>query len=349
MSDEIRELMSKGYANPTTLAPEHDTPHRIQHDVPRWSENYCSQAYDPATGLGVWLHIGRTNYRPDLWREIAVVYLPDGRFVTVKGYGRAETNDGPGAATMRFRALEPWNRWRKTLDGAGVVLEAATPWQGLVRDGEHVPVAFDLEFEGVHPAWDVGSEMRKQSWGHVHYEQVCAVTGTVAWADQTVPFAGTGIRDHTHGPRDYTAINHHCWLHTVFPDGSGFITVDVDVEGHRLSVASTFDDTATFDAEVVATPMLTAQSQATDPWQLAIRDHTGHLWEIEGEQLHVMPYAFIGECEIALGYEPSSANQQLYEGQTRLTCGGKTGFGLTERSLRVTPAARLATTGGRPR
>ena len=324
------------YTHPDTLRPTDEAPYPINTELPLWSENYCSQAYDPNTRVGVWLHMGRTHYKSDLWREVAVIYLPDGDFVVVKGYGRNQHDRGPGSATMRFAYEEPWNTWTKTLDGAGVHVPAGTAWNGLVPDGLHIPVSFELSFAGLHPAWDVGAEMKQQTWGHSHYEQVCAVTGTIRWGDQEIALDGTGIRDHTQGPRNYTTVHRHCWLHGAFPSGKGFILLDVDVEGHRMSRAATFTPTATRDAEVIETPMLGDHTEHSDPYRLVLRDDDGEEAVITAEQVHVMPYGFIGESEVTLGYQPDAVSHQFYEAHTRFQWDGETGYGLTERSVRVT-------------
>lgn len=325
------------YTHPELLDPADEAPHEIKSELPLWSENYCSQAYDPVRRIGVWLHMGRTHYKPDLWREVAVIYLPDGDYVVVKGYGRNQHERGPGSATMRFAYDEPWNRWTKTLDGAGVHVPAGTAWGGLVPDGLHIPVSFELSFTGLHPTWDVGAEMRQQTWGHSHYEQVCAVAGTIRWDDQELALAGTGIRDHTQGPRDYSTVHRHCWLHGAFPSGRGFILLDVDVDGHRMRRAATFGRESTHDAELVETPMLGHHREHSDPYRIRLRDHTGADATIEATQLHVMPYGFMGASEVSLGYCPEAVSHQFYEAHTEFTWDGETGYGLTERSVRVTP------------
>jgi hypothetical protein len=299
---------------------------------PLWSENYCSQAYDPSSGVGVWMHLGRTHYDPTLWREAVALYLPGGDHVVIKGYGRGPEDLGPCGATVRFSCDRPWRQWTKTVRGSGVRLPRGQAWDGLLTDGLHIPVEVSLTFEGIQPVWNVGAEMRRQTWGDSHYEQICGVHGTLRWGQETLEFHGHGVRDHTRGPRDYRTINKHCWLSGYFPSGRGFMVVDIDVQGHHMRRAVLTTPDAVEEAEVLDTPFLADHTQHSQPYQLTLRDGQREQVTITAEQLHVMPFGFIGESELVLGYAPDKMSHQVYEGMTRFTLDGEVGYGLTERS-----------------
>jgi hypothetical protein len=178
----------------------------------------------------------------------------------------------------------------------------------------------------------VGAEMRRQTWGDSHYEQICGVHGTLRWGQETLEFDGHGVRDHTRGPRDYRTINKHCWLSGYFPSGRGFMVVDIDVQGHHMRRAVLTTPHAVEEAEVLDTPFLTDHTQHSQPYQLTLRDGQREQVTITAEQLHVMPFGFIGESELVLGYAPDKMSHQVYEGMTRFTLDGEVGYGLTERS-----------------
>src|SRR4051812_42923939 len=158
---------------PAGYATEDEFPIREIPDTPLWSENYCYPAFDTANGIGFWMHLGRTPADRSLWRELVVLYLPSGELLLVKGYGRGATERGPGGTTLSFQCEEPWNRWTTRLDGVGVVTTRERLDRGLATDGVHVPVSFELDWQGLGPIWEMGEEMRKQSWGQLHYEQLC--------------------------------------------------------------------------------------------------------------------------------------------------------------------------------
>ena len=87
-------------------------PARQWPEVPLWTENYCYVCYDPVAEIGVWTHLGRAPFDPTLWRELSMVFLPTGERLVNKGYGRSETDRGPGGATLSFECIEPWQQWR---------------------------------------------------------------------------------------------------------------------------------------------------------------------------------------------------------------------------------------------
>jgi hypothetical protein len=103
-------------------------------------------------------------------------------------------------------------------------------------------VAFDLTWDGTSPVWDWGEVEDAHGWGKLHYEQLARVRGTVSVGGVEMPFDGTGLRDHTRGPRDFTVVVSHIWSWASFPSGRGFMVLQVNVEGQSLTRAVTLED-----------------------------------------------------------------------------------------------------------
>lgn len=300
--------------------------------VPLWTENYCNMAYDAERQVGLWLHLSRQNYDPTLWREIAIVYLPSGQRVVTKNYGRSESPRGPGAATLHFEYIEPWNLWTTTLDGAGIRTTEQAMQDRAVPDGLHEQMRLRLDWQALTPIWDMGAQMREQSWGHTHYEQLCRVRGQIDLGATSVQFDGTGIRDHTRGPRDYGEAQHHIWAHGVFPSGRCFIVIDVVGVHNRICRAVLFEDGKFTEVEPGEQPMLSAREQGSQPYELSLGGT-----RISGEVLHNTPLGLVDTNDVLLGFDAAHATHCLFEGMSRFTWDGETGYGLTERLLKLKP------------
>jgi hypothetical protein len=318
----------------TGLLPDAELPAREWPDVPLWTENYCYVCYDPQTEIGVWTHLGRAPFDPGLWRELSMIFLPTGERLVHKGYGRAETDRGPGAATLEFECVEPWKEWRSRRDGAAIRTTVKELDSGMVFDRAHERVAFDLSWHGTGPVWDWGEIEDAHSWGKLHYEQLTAVQGTVTVGGQEIPFTGTGLRDHTRGPRDFSVVESHIWCWASFPSGRGFMVLGVNVGGQSLVRAVTVEQGELIGRTPAAPPMLSSRAGAADPYVLDFGRY-----RIEAEILHLLPNGFDGPNDICLGYDPAVTTTANFEGFSRFEWDGEVGYGLTERSVRLSPAA----------
>ena len=57
-----------------------------------------------------------------------------------------------------------------------------------------------------------------ESFAKAHYEQHCAVTGTIVVGDEVVDLDGLGLRDKSWGPRYWQAIGWYRWLPMTFSE-----------------------------------------------------------------------------------------------------------------------------------
>jgi hypothetical protein len=117
------------------------------------------------------------------------------------------------------------------------------------------------------------------------------------------------------------------------------MVVDIEVQGHHMQRAVLTTPHTVEEAEVLDSPFLVDHTHHSQPYQIRLRDGRGKQVLITAEQLHVMPFGFIGESELVLGYAPDKVSHQVYEGMTRFTLDGEVGYGLTERSAPTTSAS----------
>jgi hypothetical protein len=196
--------------------------------VPLFSENFWFVGFDAESGIGYWLHLGAHANRFDLWNEGVVVYLPGADdFVHYFGDGRQREPATPGAANLRFHCVEPFRRWRITYEAMGTPTTAAAMAEGPVRLDRRVPVGIDLGIECMTPAWGSTHEQRAdgehgEAGFSSHYEQLYRADGTFAVDGRSFAVRGTGLRDHSRGPRNLTFFGTHALQGALFPSGRAF-------------------------------------------------------------------------------------------------------------------------------
>jgi hypothetical protein len=312
-----------------TLPAEAELPARSWPDVALWTENYCYVCYDPASEIGVWTHLGRAPFDPTLWRELSMIFLPAGERLVHKGYGRGETADGPGAGTLSYECVEPWKRWRSRRDGAAIRTTVKELESRLLADRAHERVAFELNWTASSPVWDWGEVEDAAGFGKLHYEQLARVRGTLTVGGEAIAFDGTGLRDHTRGPRDFSVVRNHIWAWASFPSGRGFMLLQVNVDGGSVTRAVTVEDGRLVEQTLANQPVLTALDQAATPYGLELGGP-----RITAELLHLHPNSFDGPNDICLGFDPAVSTTVLFEAFSRFEWNGEVGYGLTERSLR---------------
>jgi hypothetical protein len=315
-------------ATPSGLTDASEYP-AVQLPDPSWTENYCFVCYDPATEIGLWSHLARAPFDHTLWRELSMIYLPGGDRLVNKSYGRTETDRGPGGASLSYQCLEAWNSWRMRRDGAVARHTEAELDSATATDRAQERAIFDLEATGRAPVWDWGEVEDEHGWGKLHYEQLCHVTGTLTLAGAEIAFDGAGLRDHTRGPRDFTVFQKHIWAWANFPDGRGFILLQLLVGGQELTRAAAFDGERLEATTLHNRPLLDSRANGRDPYVLELGER-----RIEAELLHTLPNGFAGANDICIGYDPRLVQAANFESFTRFTWDGEVGFGLTQRAIK---------------
>jgi hypothetical protein len=208
----------------------HELPHAPQASE-LWSENYFCFHHSLPSHIGIWLHL---RHEPGadgidgIWEEMAIVCLPDGDYLAAKGFGRGAVRRWLGGGEiccggLTFRCEEPFRRWRYQFHGAARRLTREQMWRGPLADGLHVPVSLELEATGIGPPFDYGNTL-EQSWASAHYDQHLQTRGRLRFQGETLEFDAAGMRDHSWGPRDWSKMARHAWIHAEFPDSARALT-----------------------------------------------------------------------------------------------------------------------------
>jgi hypothetical protein len=321
----------------TALQPADELPLQECPSLPNWTENYLFHGYDHHNDHGVWLHLGSPVFDFGLWQDISMIYLPGGEEMLLsKGFApKNPVVSGPSGSQLSARFDPTSNAWVVQFRGAARRVRVSDLGLGLPPDGPEEPLAFELRYHGLSPVWDLSPAMGKQSWGNAHWEQPCSVSGQIEYEGRYVNFQGAGIRDHSRGSRDFSALAMHKWMHGQFPGGRGFglihIQSDADV-GAILSRGYLIEDERIEDVAVESVPDGT---ELAGLFTVILRRDNGERVEVTGELIHDAPLTIGYPNDLQFGRDTRRPGLSVFEGQTRWTWAGSTGYGLAERSARI--------------
>ncbi len=243
----------------TVLLPEDEYTH-----VPDAAENYNESMYLNAFDLGLeaggWFRLG--NRVHEGYAEMSVcLYLPDGRVGFMFGRPKIDSNDSMDAGGLRIDVVEPFEHLTVTYDGTVCLLDdpaAMADPRTAFRENPIVGCSVHLDYRGVSPMYGGkpqyadGRELEVEpgkSFAKAHYEQHCAVTGTIVidapsetgssqtGSNQTgssetgsivMEIDGLGLRDKSWGPRYWQALTWYRWLPMVFGDDFAMMLSVID-------------------------------------------------------------------------------------------------------------------------
>lgn len=219
MSKAISARVLHG-ANPFGVEPEHDLLHEVQRDVPHWSETMYFHVWNPAAGVGVFIHTGRWPGDLDLWWAQVIAMLPDGELLVDRSWGRAVDERGPATGNLRVECVEPLKRWRLTFDGAGEPTTRERMAAGAVGSGRAAAFRFAVDLDAAAPVWDMHGALgiHDLSWAAFHHTQGFRTTGSLTSEGREWTLDGVGHRDHSSGPRHFGDFGGLHFFVVVFPD-----------------------------------------------------------------------------------------------------------------------------------
>jgi hypothetical protein len=204
---------------------------------PNFNESMYFNFFDHRKGAGGFVRIG--NRANEGYAEVTLcLYLPTGEVLFNYGLLRIEHNDAMDAGGMRFEVLEPHARHRTTYDGEAVLLSDATqmadPAQAF-RNNPHKRVRVDIAHQAVGPVYGTAGaqgpvEDHEREFGRAHYEQHMLTRGTIDIDGETIEIDGTGLRDHSWGPRYWQAIYSYRWLTCTFGPDLGIMVSEITRE-----------------------------------------------------------------------------------------------------------------------
>jgi hypothetical protein len=294
-----------------------------------FNESMYFNFFDQANGHGGFLRMG--NRANEGYAEVTLCLYPPGGEVLFN-YKRPEiaNNDGMDAGGMRFDVLDPLVKHRTSYEGSAVFLSDPTQMAdpgAAFRENPRKRISLELIHEAIGPAYGSSGAGRQageegEGFARAHYEQHMRATGTLRVDDESFEIDGTGLRDHSWGPRYWQAIHSYRWLTCAFgpelcimvsevtpqPDASNRTGIVIrDGAGERIRG---FDLNSRF-AE--GTPYHTGMTARLDL-------DSGEELTLEGEVKGFIP----------LRNRRAGMVTHIGEGMTRYRCLGHVGFGISE-------------------
>jgi hypothetical protein len=336
---------------PSWLGDDHELPHPPA-DVPLWSENYLTYTYAPAPAVGVYFHLRRlpdTSGPQPVWDAVTYISLPDNRFLVSKTFAPLEMQEpsptgGRGALRiggLEWRCEQPFARWTMRLRGAARLVTGEELWAGPLQDGQHVGIDVELDVASVTPPWDYGTDELQSAFAKRHYAQHHHATGTLRYGDQTIAIAGSGLRDHSWGPRDLSKIG-HTWIHGRVPEtGRAFCITYIPERAPypKLDDPKVADASAVYHTETIDPPVGETITEALEDCEFKLKMPDGRWSTVRCQVITTLPMHFVAPSEFVVGAaagRPGETHDYL-PSFARIEWDGRVGYGYSERCVRRSP------------
>ncbi len=319
----------------TVLEPEDEFTHEPD-PAPNYNESMYLNAFDVDQEVGGWFRLG--NRVNEGYAEMTVcIYLPerDGKRRVAFVYARPQidSNDRMEAGGLSIEVVTPFEHLQVTYRGSICLLDEphqmADP-RTAFKENPWVDCEVDLDFRGTSPMYggkpvyaDDGSDLEidpETSFAKAHYEQHCAVTGSIRVGDEVIDLDGLGLRDKSWGPRHWQAVSWYRWIPLVF---SSEFAMMISIVGGRPGGMVLVGD------EYHLIRDCTIESDwDDDQYQTAMRcsvttDHD--TYEVSGEVISLIP--------LRNRRTDPSGNElltRITEAMTRFECRGERGIGMSE-------------------
>jgi hypothetical protein len=322
--------------------PELDYLAEPQRDVPLWSETMFFQGWDAEQDVGFWSHVGRWPHDLDLWWSQIFVYLPDGKVVVDRCFGRPADRTGPVLGNMRITCEEPGQRWRHAYDGAGELTTSAKTARGLSGAGRIATLQMDLELTAKMPTWDLYKLISADSenWSDTHQQQAMWMRGPITVDGRTWNVEGMAYRDHSTGPRDWAGWGGNVMLSLLFPSGRvvvGVVTWSLD-QKPGFNIGLIYEKERLEILERIQLPGLDDLDANPRTFDAVLDRREGDPIAMRGEVLHSATLSFVEPNENLNGVDLNNPSDPLalFETPVRFTWpDGEVGHGNLERNYRV--------------
>ncbi len=303
-----------------------------------YSEGFYFTGFDDSTGIGMWVAMHPTPYDWMLTREIIGFFMPDGRLLFSKGFGRNRTSKTQAAANLYFECQDPFQQWQIRYQGNVQVTEQAATLRSLVTDSHRYPCSFEFNVTGVTPTWMAGSRRAEGNVVHEtlnewHYNQLISFDGHLTFDGDRTALTGVGVRDRSRGSRNYGMASGHEFVFGLFPSMRAFGLYNMHTrDGGGFSEGYIVEDGVLHHAENVTVTRLTDYVPRGERIEIAFETDLGTT-KIVGETLNCAGFTMQAPTEVLFGIDPDARDDLPFtESHTKWTWDSEVGYGLTERS-----------------
>ena len=318
----------------TVLEPSDEYTHTPD-DVENYNESMYLNAFDLGLAAGGWFRLG--NRVNEGYAEMSVcIYLPDGRVGFMYDRPKIDSNDAMEAGGLTITVVEPFEHLRVEYDGTVCLLDdpaAMSDPRTAFRENPMVECTVRLDHRGVSPMYGGkpqyadGREIETlNGFAKAHYEQHCAVTGTIRVGDETLEIDGLGLRDKSWGPRHWQALTWYRWLPMVFDADFAMMLSVIDRGGDRPPSTSGMVLVGSEYHQVL-------DCRVDADWNAAGEQTTMRCWartaereyDITGEVLSMIPLRNRRRTP-----DGEQLHTRITEAMTRFECDGRVGIGMSE-------------------
>jgi pyruvate,water dikinase len=300
-------------------------------------ESVYFNAHDPAAGVSLVTSLGvRHGGRGE---AVLTLLTPDGRLL----FGLDLEPARCAADRVCVGGLEAWwsptrLRFRGRLASAQPAAFPPGPLALLLAPRVH-EVDLDLSFQPTTPAVDlvagIGPELRRAlvPLGRHHVEQSGLFRGRLIVDGRALALAASGSRDHSWGPRDWSAADHWRLFIGRLGDGLAFHALSVSCRGRRVAGGFVWDGRRARALQRVEHAVELQEGCVTGfDLELVARDGGRFLLRGDVERRVTIPVQAERRPLALLARGPYAL--LLHEHFTRYRAGGRTGHGMAELTER---------------
>ena len=301
-----------------------------------FNESMYFNAFDPQQKVGGWFRIG--NRANEGYAEMTVcLYLPDGRVAFMFQRPKIDNNDAFRAGGLEINVIEPFKEITLTYSGKVAVLtnplDMVEPKKAFTENPRE-SCDVQLTIGGLSPMFggepDTPHETPGEEFAKGHYEQLLQATGTITVGEQTWTIKGFGLRDHSWGPRFWSAPWYYRWLTGNCGDNFGFMgsfVANKDRVGSQGGFVWEGDGKLTLIDEVTVDTQWTGEEIYHKTLTATLKSSkSGREWKITGDAFNLIPLR--NRRTTPDGEELLT---RISEGMTEWTLeDGRKGYGLSE-------------------
>ena len=315
-----------------------DANYKPDHGTPMWNETRWIGAVCPDSGVGLFLHAGRLRGALDWWWAQTVVYLPDGRLVVDRSWGR-NSDDSTRIRAGAFDLRMSTDGWKSGFDGVGELTTTEALVRGPRGSGTgSVPLRFDITGIEATPVWDMYTTITElETWAtDMHIQQGFRTTGTLTVGEETFSLDGFGFKDHSTGVRDWTQFVGHHFTLAMMPGYTIHEIAIIDERGGWRTLGTLFEDGVQTNLEHAELPALQDLAGAPHGFDLVVTPIGQAPRTLRVEVLHTFPMTITDNNDNINGIEWEAADPMVFaECIVRLAdAHGAVGYGHVERALR---------------
>jgi len=308
---------------------------------PNFNESMYVNCFDATQQIGGWFRLG--NRANEGYAEMTVcLYLPNGHVGFMFARPRIEHNEALDAGGLTWTMVQPFETLRVDYTGSVVVLddprEMADPKRAFTSN-PHMTCEAHLEFTGLGRASmfggepDIPHEVPGEEFAKGHYEQLVEGRGTLTVGDRTWTIEGSGLRDHSWGPRYWQAPWYYRWLTASFGPDFGFMASRVarqDGPGTRGGFVWQDGRLHLCDHAEVRTTYVGDEAYHQRVDGLLRSSRSEREWRFQGEVTHLIPLRNRRQAP-----DGTWLTTRISEGMTQWTMvggptDGRIGYGLSE-------------------